>query len=201
MEILEQTKDMEYSHTGEEDAQEEQDASETFESNVAVEYVKAEMEGVYQFGSAPVGQEMSVWSMRQNNVSEAAECLYQAMLAEKTEDIDVSSYNIPFSETDDQLGRIVSGVLNEHPELYFVEKEYGYSHNNEKIVYVHFTYDTSLNREQFQANVDQALAAMDESMSDLEKAIALHDYLAVNCEYDQDRLEDKTMPHISYTAY
>ena len=38
-------------------------------------------------------------------------------------------------------------------------------------------------------------------MSDLEKAIVLHDYLAVNCEYDYENYLANKIPDASYTAY
>ncbi len=38
-------------------------------------------------------------------------------------------------------------------------------------------------------------------MDDLQKAIAIHDYLVLNCEYDKERLSNKTIPQESYGAY
>ena len=49
--------------------------------------------------------------------------------------------------------------------------------------------------------MDLAVAQIDPSLSDLEKALAVHDYLALHCEYDFDRLNSGTLPSISHTAY
>lgn len=49
------------------------------------------------------------------------------------------------------------------------------------------TYDTTLPADaqaQFDAAVTQALAQVDAGMDDVEKALALHDYLAVHCGYN-----------------
>lgn len=52
-----------------------------------------------------------------------------------------------------------------------------------------------------QAAVDSAIAScVTDGMSDYEIAKALHDYLALNCEYDM-RYYSGGMPSISYTAY
>ena len=41
---------------------------------------------------------------------------------------------------------------------------------------------------------------IDTSMSDYEKIKAIHDYIVVNTVYDQENLENNSIPDIDYTA-
>lgn len=59
-------------------------------------------------------------------------------------------------------------------------------------------YDTDAD---FRKNVDDALSYVKDGMSDLQKAIVLHDWLAVNCEYDNDNFAAGTIPDVTYTTY
>ncbi|HBN56634.1 MAG TPA: hypothetical protein DD414_07645, partial [Lachnospiraceae bacterium] len=160
-----------------------------------------ELEHVYQFGDAPTERGAIVYAGEGNSTDGIEDYLY-AQMKERNPKIDISDYGIKYDTAGiDLLRNIFSGVLNEHPDLYFVGKKYSYSRTDQAIVQVMFTYNDSLKEEDFQTGVDKALAAVNEGMSPLEKAIVLHDYLAVNCEYDKERLADGTIPDTSYTAY
>ncbi|MDE6214060.1 MAG: InlB B-repeat-containing protein [Lachnospiraceae bacterium] len=157
-----------------------------------------ELEGVYQFGGAPSEKgNLSAFSVSAQS-DEVEEYLYQQMLKRNTE-IDVSIYEIPV----DDLGDLISGVLNEHPDLYFVQKSYSISYDETSLylISIFLTYDDTLNDTAVQSGISTALATVDESMSDLEKAIVLHDYLVVNCEYDKENLDAGTVPAESHTIY
>lgn len=161
------------------------------------EYViEGELDGVYQFGDAPSKRgNLSVY-LEFAQSKEAEEYLYQQML-KRNPTINVSAYNVPVDGWDD----FVSGVLNEHPELYFVQKSYRASHDGTYLVSISLTYDDKLDDAAVQRGVSEALATVDESMSDLEKAITLHDYLVVNCEYDKENLDANNVPNVSHTIY
>ena len=83
--------------------------------------VEAELLGVYQFGGSPAENNRvsaySINSVANTNIAELEEYLYQQMKARK-EKIDVASYQI----NTEMMGKIVSGVLNENPDLYFVNR-------------------------------------------------------------------------------
>ncbi len=178
----------------------EEEAAEV-ETNESVLVEEDELEHVYQFGDAPTEREAAVYAAEGNSTDGLEEYLYAQMQARNTE-IDISSYGISYDDAGKtQLRNIFSGILNEHPDLYFVGKKYTYGHTDQSIVKVVFTYNDSLNDEDFQLGVDKALAVVDEGMSPLEKAIVLHDYLAVNCAYDKERLANGTIPNTSYNAY
>jgi len=57
------------------------------------------------------------------------------------------------------------------------------------------------NGEAFYKETRAALSVVKEGMSDLQKIIALHDYLAINCKYDYQNYLDDTIPDESYSAY
>lgn len=158
--------------------------------------IEGELDGAYQFGGAPPKRgNLSVYSESVQS-NEIEEYLYQQML-KRNELIDVSTYNIPVDGWDD----LVSGVLNEHPDLYFVQKSYRASSNGTYLISIYLTYDGTLDDAAVQRGISKALATVDESMSDLEKAIVLHDYLVVNCEYDKENLDAGNVPNESHTIY
>lgn len=164
--------------------------------------VEAELLGVYQFGGSPAENNRvsaySINSVANTNIAELEEYLYQQMKARK-EKIDVASYQI----NTEMMGKIVSGVLNENPDLYFVNRGFSCTHyaGDTLTLSVLLTYDNTLNDAAFQKATKEALAVVESGMSDLEKAVVLHDYLAVNCEYDEENLEAGTIPDTSYSAY
>lgn len=168
----------------------------------------AEIEDAYQFGGAPSVDEgntpyseSAIYSTSAYTDEQIMDYLYQQMQARVTP-IDVSEYDIPYETTKPvKIQRLVSGVLNENPDLYYVSNGFGYSHNGTKIISLKITYDTTLSDSQWQQGVDAALASVDQSMGDLQKAIVLHDYLAVNCEYDYENLEADTLPAASFSTY
>ena len=114
-------------------------------------------------------------------------------LKKKASSIDVSKYNISTSE----IGAVYFGVLNDHPELFFVKSEFRYSYYSSScVVSVLPTYITGLNESAFNQAVADALSFVDDDMTDVEKAIVLHDYLVLNCEYEQG-----TITNQSYSPY
>ena len=168
-----------------------------------LEMAEGKMEGVYQFGSSPVKVEsaqtpsvVSTDGTATASTDTVEEYLYQQMLARNTT-INVQSYNI----TIDSLSSLFSGVLNEHPDLYFVGHSYRYSYSGTTVYSLILTYDDTLDDTAFQTAKNTALAVVDQEMSELEKAIALHEYLVVNCEYDKENLDAGTIPDTSYSAY
>ena len=169
-----------------------------------VTIIQVEMQGVYEYGDSPIDYQKQygasvVYSMRSNNVVEYAyqEIMKSYEAGESGAEITVSEYG--FSVED--IIRLVGGLKNDHPELYFVNKSFYCTWSGMDVASFVVTYNTSLSSNKFKQSTEDALSVIKPGMSDLEKAIALHDYLTVNCEYDKDRLDDKTIPYISYTAY
>ena len=99
--------------------------------------------------------------------------------------IDISSYNIPVSCAE---GLFV-GVINEHPDLYTVNTQAGFSYtasNNYIQTYTNIQYYKDLDTVGFNMGVNRAMELINENASytDMQKAIILHDYLAIQVEYD-----------------
>ena len=118
-------------------------------------------------------------------------------LLEMKASIDISQYRIPV----ETLWEIYPQVVNENPELFFVQGGCVYQMmggivsnvlpdylRDEKAVNV-LTEDQKLQIRQKQTALEQVvngiLAQVDPDWSDLEKALFLHDYLATHAQYDE----------------
>ncbi len=183
-----------------ENGDEQQETEGVKETDLQEKIVTAELIGAYQFGDAPSKRtHVSAFSSSlaaDIDTLEMEEYLYQQM-KKCEETINVQKYNI----SKDKIGDIVFGVINENPDLYFVKKKFSYSLSGTNVISVMLTYDNSYDDSAFVEAVREALAVVKPEMSDLEKAIVLHDYLAVNCEYDKENLDKGEIPDASYTAY
>lgn len=173
--------------------------------------VELELDGVYQFGGAPSGEALesdtpslsieSGGAVEDVNGVSVEDYIYNELL-KLTERINVSSYGID----KDSIYAVFVGVLNEHPDLYFVGKRLSLSHNGTIATYITPEYMNNLDDAAFKRETQTALSSVKPGMSNLQKAIVLHDYLAVNCEYDYDNYLaeiNKTgeIPNESYSAY
>ncbi len=142
---------------------------------------------------------------RANQAGQASLSLEESVvsqLKQHPDKVDVSAYKIPISEK----GEPYFQILNNHPELFYVQKSTAYSYSGGYIISYSVKYqipkeDIPQYEEALEEEVDLAVAQIDPSLSDLEKALAVHDYLALHCEYDFDRLNSGTLPSISHTAY
>ncbi|MDE7476639.1 MAG: Ig-like domain-containing protein, partial [Lachnospiraceae bacterium] len=180
---------------------EEQETATEDEIGSQIEMETVELTGAYQFGGAPSPSTQTNGLRRAKALdsTDVQEYIYQQMLA-RSESIDISEYNIPKSQ--EALNCLVSGVLNEHPDLYFVSASGCMAWSNGTIyTKLTVTYDDTYDDDAFKKAVKTARATIKSGMSDLEKAIALHDYLVINCEYDKERLSQGSVPLVSHSAY
>ena len=156
-----------------------------------------------------------------------------AGMAEKKDKIDVSAFNLIVDVVEDEKGNSAwvgenadklrdayAQAVNSHPELVYVLSGYKMSGspqgNQIKITTVRPQYDSYFTDErmaQFDQAVDEALGLVSEtSLSDLEKALILHDYLVEQVTYNWEvdialktgesmkTVEQRTGTRI-YTAY
>lgn len=109
-------------------------------------------------------------------------------LKAKEAKIDVASYQIDRED----IYSVFSGVLNRHPELYYVYVDLRYTYSLEtncvsSLIITYLNYDESA----VESEVQNVLSMIDENMTDVEKALCVHDYLCVEVEYAyQDYLND-----------
>lgn len=100
--------------------------------------------------------------------------------------VSLSSYNITITE----LEHIIFDIINNNPKyFYYVNCQYTYYPANNQVVDVTFMYTESADAVRkkvtvYENAVKNILNTIDPSWSDLEKALYVNDYLAVNCEYD-----------------
>lgn len=160
-------------------------------------WVQAEIEGVYQFGGAPSAKgEIALYSASAYTEEEMMDYLYQQM-KKRSSQIDISEYRLAIGA----VRTLISSTLNEHPDLYFVNNRYSYYSGDGYITSLVFTYSDAYDDAAFDREAGKALAAADGCANDLQKAIVLHDWLTVNCEYDQENLLANTLPEESFRAY
>lgn len=101
--------------------------------------------------------------------------------------IDIKSFGIH----KDALMPFYIKVINNNPSLFYAKSGYKYSYNPENntvssiIPLYDEQYDDNSSR-QYEEAVQEALKAVNDQMDDLEKALALHDYLVLNCAYEND---------------
>lgn len=135
---------------------------------------------VYQDGGAEVA------ALGASDLSGAREALEAGLRARQTS-IDIQAYAVDRSE----LSALYSSVLNFNPDLFYVVSACGYSRNTEGMVLqIRPIYDTNYTEDDikiYQAAVERAYEEALPSpggMSDIQKAMALHDYLAQHMSYD-----------------
>ncbi|HBN57014.1 MAG TPA: hypothetical protein DD414_09590 [Lachnospiraceae bacterium] len=135
---------------------------------------------VYQDGGAEIG------ILGASDLSGAREALETGLRA-RQESIDIQAYAVDRSE----LSSLYSSVLNFNPDLFYVVSACGYSRNMEgTILQIRPIYDDNYTEEDIKAYQAAVEAAYKEAlpvpggMTDLQKAMALHDYLAQHMSYD-----------------
>lgn len=118
--------------------------------------------------------------------------------------VDVSAYNISV----DDMWTEIYHVLNAHPELYYVTvtsayyNRFTYTASNYVFTYMGTKDTIETEKAKFNAEVDKALAYVDSAnMSDYEQALAIHDYIILNCEYDEENYSNGMSSGTVHTAY
>lgn len=110
-----------------------------------------------------------------------------AGLSAREDEIVLTGYALPRTEFKEWY----FALLEEQTDLFYVEMayEYTYSLTTDQVKILRPTYNMTKEEvdacaEQYQAALQRALHVVNDQMTDLEKALALHDYLLLHCEYD-----------------
>ena len=101
--------------------------------------------------------------------------------------IDISSFGVSTA----YVKTIAADVINNNPNLFYIDTSYGYSFNKitNTIVAMHFSvvYDSetiTARKAAFDEEVNHILSYISPEMSDFEKLLTVHDYFALNYEYN-----------------
>lgn len=119
--------------------------------------------------------------------------------------IEVEEFKIPYSDTTAQALR--EYIWYETPELFHIYGlyvgEYGGYVSYISASYRYTAEEYASMYTEFKAASEKLLQGIknNNKLTDVEKALLLHDRLAVWCEYDYARLQAGTMPDESYSAY
>ncbi|MBO5494453.1 MAG: hypothetical protein J5964_01905 [Eubacterium sp.] len=112
-----------------------------------------------------------------------AETFIYNQLKAKASSINLTVYRVSV----DSVGALYSDVINDNPDLFYVSSTYGLSYypsNNTAAVVTPYYAGSIDDIEQaeriFNSGVSKALAEIDSSMTDFQKALTLHDYI---CSY------------------
>lgn len=115
------------------------------------------------------------------------------------EELDITKYHIQRSD----LGAFVAEVLNTNPRYFYVSGTMRYSYNwytgqviSLKLSYTHTRSEVEAMLAAFDAAVSQATSGVEQTWTDMEKALYINDYLAQNCQYDGTLRKD-----FIYSAY
>lgn len=93
-----------------------------------------------------------------------------------------------------------SDVINDHPEFFYVSHNFGANYMGNTITsivphYLMSADETAKAKSQFNEGVDRALAQVDSSMNDMQKALTIHDYICGNATFTDD---DKDSAHSAW---
>lgn len=145
---------------------------------------------------------------RARTFSRTAELSFEEYLVAALENlettIDVSNYNIS-AENVEEVGREYNKLLNSNPQLFYIKRS-SFTSSGGKIIAFNIEYIADNDTIQgmigeFETAADLAAAQVDKSLSDYQQALIVHDYLALNCEYDYESYLNNAVPDISHTAY
>ena len=116
------------------------------------------------------------------NEAALKQALYQGLCA-RQQTIDVRNYMVSPSE----IAEIYRQVLNDNPDLFYVNGGLTWNYSGAYVNYVVPGYDstyTDADVSAYQKTVQRITGMMEADWSDMEKLLFLHDYLVTHCEYD-----------------
>ena len=123
-------------------------------------------------------------SLSAKALSSVEEAIYNGLKQEKAR-IELGDYNVPDTDIED----ILANVINDNADLFFVSSSFGYSyysdHTVAALVPQYAITGDALEEAQeiFDSGVQRALAEITPDMSDLQKALTIHDYICSLANY------------------
>lgn len=161
-----------------------------------------ETASLYQCGSLEAETGISLYSLE---IDDLKNQIYQDLSEVKTE-TDVSAYDgLQASE----IKTAFEAVVNDHPELFYVSNKYQYSYfsSSGKITRIIWEYrEDDLDiigtmKDKLESRTNEILALTDQSMSDIEKLMTIHEALILNTTYGtQTEWQNGTGCYTAYCA-
>jgi hypothetical protein len=118
--------------------------------------------------------------------------------------IDLEDYGL----TIDDLRYVFSDVVNSNPQLFYVSGNFRYSSYPDTGIVVTFTpvyigtaSEIAAQQLEYEHDVSRALAAVPPGCTDVEKVLAINDYIVTNCEYDHAAAEAPGDFSYAYSSY
>lgn len=130
--------------------------------------------------------------------------LREAMANMETE-IQISQFNIIYNEENRDVIRNI--VFYELQDCFHLKS--GYSLSNDGSVFTELNVSYTMSKPEYEANkilwdkaVEEVIGDLDiPTLTDEQKALLIHDRLALRCEYDYENYLDRKIPDSSYTAF
>lgn len=125
-----------------------------------------------------------IFSYKQGSVEQA---VYNG-LSKAEPSINISSFHIK----GDKIKQIMQDITNTCPDLFYVGMSYSYNINSNNEVttlipkYIYSGDDLKKKKDIYNSNMKKIMSKINNSWSDLEKIVFVHDYLCQNFEYDND---------------
>ena len=96
--------------------------------------------------------------------------------------VDVSGFNIPAEDA----ASVYADFLNSSPTLFFVSSEFGYSHQDGIVTEYELRYEEIYldSANTYETAVSKILRLITDDMTDVQKALTMHDYLTTHVAYD-----------------
>lgn len=173
----------------------------TLTANADEAAVEVETEHVLQAGGLLA--EESTINLRARGTADytgAIEAMKES--ASKLEDsVSLAAYAIPQT----QMSELYALFMNQNPEFFYLSGCYSsYSGSTGLVISITWIYqyekaDIAGMVEEYNHEVDVILNQVDTSWTDLEKILFINDYLAANCEYDLEAVDDTTID--AYDVY
>ena len=176
--------------------------------------VSAEDEGIrliyeiethnYAFSESCSAQETQYLSYLSIGSQELRECIFEGLYNCQAQ-IDISKFGfLPTQENCDMLGDF---IWKEMPEAFHVGNKMSFNGCTDLLVYINLEYNCTAEEYQtmyadFEKSANDMVKDLKGgNLTDVQKALLLHDRLAINCEYDTEGFNNNTLTYKAYTAY
>ncbi|MBR5091521.1 MAG: hypothetical protein IK093_19030 [Ruminiclostridium sp.] len=122
-------------------------------------------------------------------IDEFADYLGEHFERYDTYGIDITGFVDKYGWSKEKTLEMIASTYYSHPEFFFVENALEYATYDNRIVSVRFDYvipqsKLEYARKLFDAEARKVVEGITSDMSDLDKALYVHDYIILNCRYD-----------------